>query len=458
MDIVRVLWMPLLERYLGSDFRTKLAQMEEVQWWDRGKIEQLQWRKLKALLEHAYANVPFYRKRFDEAGIKPEDIKSPDDMTKIPILTKSDIRQNMDSLIARGYSKESMIRNSTGGSTGSNIIFYYEWNCKDYKTAAYWRSSRWVGLDFGVKHVMLWGAQMDIKQAKKLKGRIRELLFRERTLSAYNMSREDMIRYKAFIERFRPRVITGYVSALCVFAKFLLEDGPLRHKPESIIASAESMSPQQRQLIEEGFGVPVYGRYGCREFGTVAHECKERGGYHIISDRVYLELDKTAKPIDEQGSLPILITDLDNYGMPFIRYSIEDLGIAGKKEQCPCGRGFPLLENISGRVFDVVVTPQGKILAGTYWTILTRSVPGIVDFQVLQEALDKITLFVTTDGALTQEGINSIKERVARDCGRDLKFEIEVVEKIEKPPSGKHRFIVSKIPEVVERFIRGEEG
>jgi phenylacetate-CoA ligase len=206
--------------------------------------------------------------------------------------------------------------------------------------------------------------------------------------------------------------------------------------------SGETMFDWQRQTIEAALGAPVYNHYGCREFGALARECRLRQGLHIGCERVIVETvsDPTLPTDGSEGAL--VITDLDNYGMPMIRYAIEDLGSV-TWETCGCGLGLPRLRMAGGRVFDVVRAPNGNFLGGSFWTLLMRKVKGVASFQVIQDKLDHLRVAIVPTAEFSEGDKLYLHSRIAEACGPRMNVEFEMRESIEPTRGGKHRFVVS---------------
>jgi phenylacetate-CoA ligase len=221
---------------------------------------------------------------------------------------------------------------------------------------------------------------------------------------------------------------------------------------KAIVSSAETLWPHQRSLIEETFRVPVFDRYGCREVGQIASECSFHEGMHVSADRVLVEIvgetGKTAAP-GEEGT--ILVTDLDNYGMPLIRYDIGDRATARIDSSCECGRGLPLLERIHGRTMDIIHTPDGRRVGGTFWTLLLRQRPGISRFQVVQDSPSGVTVYFVRGTEFESEVLDYFLAEIKKHCGAD--FQIDFVEKlsIEPSESGKQKLIVSNLKSDLEK-------
>jgi phenylacetate-CoA ligase len=298
----------------------------------------------------------------------------------------------------------------------------------------------------GEKRAYIWGAPMDISKRASIKGEIANWMTNIFFLSAYKLSEESMHEYAIKLRRFKPKLLIGYSSVLALFAEFLQANNITDVSPEAIISSAEVLYPYQRKLIESVFNCKVFNRYGSREVAHIACECDRHNGMHINAERVYIEFLKDDKPVEPGESGEILVTSLDNYGMPFIRYAIGDIGIPSDRI-CKCGRGLPLMENVEGRSFDIIIGTNGNRLGGTFWTILLRrTVQGIKQFQVIQNSKSRLDIKIVKDGSLFNSScIPKLVEKIKEYCGSDMRVEFHVVNSITPTKSGKHRFVISEI-------------
>ena len=429
----------------GTNVYTKLKELRNTQWLSIKEIEELQHKKLVALLQHAYKNVPFYRKRFKEVGLKFSDLEKKEVLKDIPFLTKKDINENLMDILAINIKKKQLIPNSTSGSTGESLYFYTDMNSWAWIRATEIRNKEWLNVFLGDKIIKLWGALIDIKKANSLRNRIHRWFNNYIILSSYELSNSSMEQYVKIINRFKPILLVSYPGPLTEFSKFLIQNKINIASIKAIISSAETLYQWQKDIIEEAFHCPVYNRYGCREFGDIAQECLFREGLHINAERLIVEIiDDDFKVCKPNDIGEIIITDLDNYGMPFIRYKIGDLGAFSDKS-CKCGRGLPLLKTIEGRTLDVIKTPEGNRLGGTFWSILFKSKPGIKSFQVIQEDINGIVVKYVKEENYKDIPKEYFIKKIKEKCGRDFEIDFIEVREIPKTKSGKTRFIVSKL-------------
>lgn len=418
----------------------------ESQYMPVDELNEFRWKRLKHILDYAYLNIPFYRRWFESVHITPHDIKSHEDLIKLPVLTKEDIQNNLDEMISQQYIKDTLIRDKTGGSTGNPLEFYYTWKRFERRDAATVRHDSWAHLNIGDKVALLWGAADDLTPYKSFKAKVRNyLLERKLILDASSLSEEKMSKFVVRLNKFRPTVILAYANTMRLFSEFIQNNGLKVASPKSIICSAEVLLPETRELIERTFRTKIFNRYGCREFAVIASECEEHKGMHINSENLYLEFVKDGRHVEEGEQGEILVTDMDNYGMPLIRYNIKDIGRPIKKI-CRCGRTLPLMELSQGRVTDFLVTSSGKIVSGiAICTYMITNIPGIKQIQIIQDTKNHILIKLAKNSqfsALTLVALNTnIDKFLSPSMNRDFKF----VEGILREPSGKYRFCISKI-------------
>jgi len=423
-----------------DDVSMRLKELEGNQWLSRQELKDLQWKQLMILLEYVYDKVPYYTNLFNELGLKPGDIQCYDDYMKIPVLTKEIIRNNAKNMITVDSSIKGTSAN-TGGSTGETLYFHK--GITGYGLANIIRLNRWCGKDIGDREAVIWGTPFNVRKTKRILNRFKDYVKNTIYLSSFDMSEKAMLKYANVLRKFRPKLLRGYPSALYIFADYLKKIGINDIRPKAVISTGEKSFPFQKELIKEMFGCDVFEQYGNNEFGNIAHECSDHHGFHILTDMNYLEILHNGRPaeIGEEGE--IIVTGLHNYYMPFLRYRVGDNGILSNA-QCSCGRGFPLMEEIRGRSFDMIVTPSGKALGGFFWTFISRAVPGIKQFQVSQKDLASVDFKIVPDAAFQKSSLKELEHKIREKAGNDFKVNFKIVDDIPLTPSGKFRFIVSE--------------
>ncbi len=450
-QIVKYILKPLdIIRDEGYELLRNLRHVERTQWLSRDEIHTYQWRKLKTLLMDAYENIPFYRKRLRKQSIHPDEIKSYDDFRKIPILTKQHIQENLDDLINVRFSKTSLRQNSTGGSTGQPLIFYQDDAFWHFVKAIVLRHDRWAGLDWGKKYVVFWGAERDMESYFKRRRTRFKSRYIDRCIfiNAFNFTEEKM---KAAIDemlRFQPEIIQAYASAVYLLAQYISECNIdiSSLKMKGIISAAETLSAVKRNLIESVFGCAVFNRYGSRDMNLMASECEAHDGMHIAAENVFMEFIGTdGQPVSDGQMGEIIVTGLNNFSMPLIRYAIGDIGKPSSKS-CICGRGLPLLQSIDGRVHDIMKMPNGKIVHGEYFNHLFYGKKGIKQYQIIQEQLDKLSILVVPDRDFNKDLLCFVEKEIKTYIDDSLTIEFKFVENIPLTKTGKLRYTISKVP------------
>jgi phenylacetate-CoA ligase len=423
-----------------------LKAYEKSQYYSEEEVTELQWSRLENILEHAYKNTDFYRKRFDSAGITHKDIKSPEDMLKLPILTKQDLQNNYKEMIARNFKLEDLKEDMSGGSVGTPVKFYYDWDRFCSRRAAKIRHNKWANWELGDKVALLWGSSRDMKAISSFRARLYNYMFdRSISLDTSYFDEESVRAFTMKVLRFKPKVFQAYANSMVLFAKYVKENNIKGIQPKGVITSAEMLQNHDRSLIEETFECKVFNRYGCREFGTIATECSEHEGMHINAEGIFVEFINQNRESAEEGLGEIIITDLLNYGMPLIRYQIGDVGKPLYKS-CECGRGLPLLGGINGRTTDFIITPKGKMLSGIpIATYVITNISGIQQIQFIQEQRDKLKIRVKKGATFNQNSIETLKRKLFQFMDEEISVDIEYTEQIPPEASGKIRFCKSSI-------------
>ena len=443
--LVRHILYPIWVAKNRSQVLAYLEEFERTQYLSADLIREIQWTQFMDLLRHAYTTSAFYQKRFRAIGMTPHDIRYPDDIDKIPLTTKEDIQEHWAQMISRDYRQEELLKDMTGGSTGSPLVFYYDKRRLDSRNAAMIRHDRWSGWDIGDKVGILWGATRDRRFYAAFKDRLRNLLLqRHLLLDASSFDEALMAQFAKSLAEYQPKIILAYAGMLAAFAEYVRDAGVVGVRPQAIIASAEVLSPENRRTIEETFQCPVLNRYGCREFSVIASECTQRTGMHVNAENLLVEVLPNGS-YGHQGEGEIVITDLKNYGMPLIRYRIKDVG-AFLPGTCPCGRGLPLMTISGGRTTDFLRTTNGRRISGVVLaTYVITNIPGIKQVQFVQDERRKTTIKLVKGRDWNDHSIEVLRRRVYDYLGEEIKLEIVFQEIIPSETSGKYRFSISSV-------------
>jgi phenylacetate-CoA ligase len=414
--------------------------------------------RLEKLLSHAYRNVPYYNKIFDECGIVSNDSVNLSRFNEIPILTKDIIKRHQKGLISRDYKTRKWHFTSTGGSTGEPTTFiqdnvYDRWG----NAAFYYYYKDILGIDEpSVKKVILWGSGRDSFQGGVgLKAKIFKWLNNTVFLNSFKMTREDMDRYLDIINSYQPHLVRGYASSLYELCRHAERKGVKIHAPQVVISSAETLSDEMREQIERVFGAKVYNFYGSRETNNLAGECRE-GLMHILTFHNYVEiLDDNNQPAKEGGLGRVIATNLHNYSMPFIRCDLGDMAVLGPS-RCQCGNPLPTLESVLGRSSEVLFTSGGAptspcITPFLFYPGCTASPSGIKQyqkikqFQVIQRAKGDILIKIVREADVDEKEFDYVVTNFKEYLGADTRVELRFVDSIPPLPSGKRTYVISQL-------------
>jgi phenylacetate-CoA ligase len=450
--ICRYITIPLWARWEGSHYLKYLKEQRRFQYLDIEQIEAIQLEKTKNLISHAYYNCPFYQSFYSCVGIHPEDIKTWPDFSKLPILTKAVIKKNQGELIAQNIQKDQLVPGKTSGSTGKPLDFFIDEDSTQKQRASALLTNEWAGYRLGEKVFTLFGQSTSMAKRSKLRKFLRrKLLNRTYNLSTLQLSKESMLEFYGLLGRNPMPFITGYAHTLYLFAEFL-EEQDLGINAKGIISGGMVLHNWQREKIEKVFNCKVINRYGCEELGTIACECDRQEGLHVNSYTKYVEVINEKGDPAKSGEIGnLVITDLTNYGMPFIRYIIEDMAVASDAI-CSCGRTLPLLKSIEGRESDFVITPDGMMVSGISLTDnFGANIPGVVQLQIIQDKIDHITIRIVKDSSFSKESIDTIGHLNRTFFGDRMNFSCEFLDEIPLEASGKIRFVISEIERDVYR-------
>lgn len=415
---------------------------QNMSWCDsEDRLKQSQFAGLKRLLTHAGEHTPFYQDRFRSAGFDPFTFSDLGELENLPILEKKDIRENLDGMLARNIERERLMKSSTGGSTGTPLVFYQDPDSIRKRKAQEVFFDRWMGCDIGHK-VALFVARVHCPSGVLgIKARFRNATnARLLAFDPYDTSEAYMEEFYRTFRAFKPRIIKCFPNSLVVFARFLQERGYDAGTVHAVSCTGENLYGHQKRLFEEVFRCPVFEKYGTFEHGVISCECTEHKGQHIFTDGAYVEFvngDRHVRP-GEIGD--IVVTDLFNYGMPFIRYKIGDKGCFSERT-CPCGSKLPLLDNLLGRDRDILVAANGELKPGYLFVEIFNKnhIPGT--FQVIQLRRDRVEVKIVQGEQFKEEHIHVIRENFTRLLGDGVEIALEYVEDIPREPSGKYAYI-----------------
>ncbi len=439
---------------MTRDVKTHVADLSRTQWLSPTAVRAMQEEKLRRLIQHAYRHVPYYRQRLQEAGIEPNSIRGLEDLHKLPFLTKDDIRRHLSfDILSDNHHKSEILRITTSGSTGEPFVCYVDRVQLEFRWAATLRSQEWTGYRFGDRTMRLWHQTLGMSQTQILREKADALACRRRFIPAFEMNERNLADLCAQIAEYRPTLIDGYAESFNLIAAFIQSRGasPLAGLPagmlKGIMSSAQSLPDDSRRIIEQAFGCRVFDKYGSREFSGIAYECEAHQGHHVVAEGYIVEILKDGRPAQPGEVGEIVITDLNNYCLPFIRYRIGDLGEAmDPLALCPCGRGLPRIGRIEGRVQSIVLGADGRYLPGTFFAHLLKDYSfAFRHYQFVQETRDSITWKIVKGERYTDETLQQVMGILKRYLGSGMRIDVEFVDNIPMVRTGKRLAVVSKL-------------
>jgi phenylacetate-CoA ligase len=416
-----------------------------------------QQQRLRRILQHAYDTVPLQRKRFDDAGFDPSQARI-DRPLPLPVLTRDDLRHAGNTLLSSTFTHADLRQAGSSGTTSTPIQFFRNIEALRDKTALQIQLNSWSGYKPGDSVLMLWGAHRDLAMQPSWRWRFYEqMLMRSIPAPSGVLNNDVLDRFRERYEKHRPKVLYAYSTVLAAFAAHM-QKRPFTHRPSVMVATAEVMSDENRRLIESVFGTPVTMHYGSREAGMIASECAHHDGLHFHPWGCHVEFESIGDTPDGPA-YRLLITDLLNYGQPFLRYDSGDCVTLQHKE-CSCGRWFPKAEKILGRVCEGIVLADGGIIPGitlgTQLAQLGYSFRSIAQVQFVQKNLEHLHLrySVKEDSSHKQRELDSIRTAIDALMNHPAQWTLEQVAEIPRERSGKIRLCVSEIPTPESTFSR----
>jgi len=423
----------------GRAFETVAAQVHESQWWSEQELRDFQARKLRTILESAARDVPYYRNKYRPLGLDFEEMELLEAVASLPLITKADVRKGGKSLISE-RKRGPLFSGSTSGTTGAPLTLYQDLAAINRENAFIWRQLTWAGLRRGDRRAWMRGDMIvPATQGKPPYWRVNHaenMLM----LSSYHLSESSAPAYLDALTRFDPVVIQAYPSSIGFLATWMRSAGS-RYRGSSlrgIVTSSETLSDAPRREIESVFGCRVFDWYGHFERVAAIGTC-EHGRHHLLSDYSYVEM----LPADD-GLFELVGTGFHNLSTPLIRYRCGDfVRPAPATGRCACGRSFPLIEEVIGRVDDSIKLVDGRSVGRL--DHLFKGVEGILEAQIRQDRVDAITMLVVPSATFNDRTRETLENNTRYRLGEGIALEIRLVDAIPRTRNGKFKGVVCNI-------------
>jgi phenylacetate-CoA ligase len=419
----------------GRTGRATLAELRRSQWLPAEDIPVCQLRSLTELVSKAAANVPFYRSR----GLEGIAFDSFDQLREIPILSKSEVQRAGRALVSNHYKRSRLIEVHTGGTTGKPLAIYCDRDTLQRNYAFFARFKEWAGIREGARVATFAGrtlVPLDGGAPYCRHNRAANTLL----FSSYHIGLATLPSYVDSLARFQPSLIDSYPSSLEPIARYLLEHGITDVRPTAVITSSETLFPAARALLERAFACRVFDHYGGAEMAGLIAQC-ELGTYHVAHEFGIVEVMDGGRPVSVGERGEIVATGFINPVMPLIRYATGDYAVLGSGG-CACGRAGQTIEEIEGRMDDVIVTPEGS-LVGRLDPIF-KAVSSLYETRIIQDALDHVRVEIVVVGdPLAMEG--ELEAQLRARLGPTMRISIVRVPSIERTGRGKLRTAVNLV-------------
>ncbi len=442
---------PAFEAARGRPTVPLLRYIEETSMWSGAQLRELQTGLLRRLLRHAYRHTSYYRRVLDERGLRAEDVCSPDDLGKLPLLDRPTLRATMLERSANAP-PVGIIRKVTSGSSGQPVEVLYNAESRHWRDAIRWRGYGWGGYRIGMRAMHYWGfvPQAGTTWWKKTKVKVDRAFKRDLYIDCTPRSEAALTEVVQQIRIFKPNVMIAYASGAGALARFVNDRGLRDWDDIPVLTGAEGLLPHDRQEIVKAFG-DAFDTYGCREVMLMASECPAHAGMHTSMENLIIELVvregdtvRAARP-GETGE--VVITDLHNLACPMIRYVNGDLAVAAEDERCKCGRGLSRIREIQGRVTETMYDGHGNAVGGLVFNILFSTIGHVArSFQVHQHSDGRVVFKVVP---FKGNALPGTEEQILRSHAErylpGAPFSIEIVDEIPLTSAGKRRVVVCEM-------------
>jgi len=423
----------------GRTFEAMAAQVHQSQWWTEQQLRDFQSRQLQMIVESSMRDVPYYRDRYRPVHPEFRNVKCPEAMAKLPLITKADLRVGGKSFISE-RKLGTLFPGSTSGTTGTPLSLYQDLPAINRENAFVRRQLTWAGLRKGDRRAWLRGDMIVPARQQKPPywrvNRAENMLM----LSSYHLSDSAAADYVEALAAFDPVVIQAYPSSIGFLATWMRNAG-IRYRGKllrGIVTSSETLADDRRREIEDAFGCKVFDWYGQFERVAAIGTC-EHGRYHLLSDYSYVEMLPAG-----DGLFELVGTGFNNMSMPLIRYRCGDYVIpAPAKERCACGRAFPLIEHIIGRIEDSIKLPDGRSIGRL--DHIFKGVDGILEAQIRQDSPDAVTLLIVPSPTFNNSNRDTLESNTRERLGEEINFEIRLVDAIARTKNGKFKGVVCNV-------------
>ena len=421
----------------GGIHRRVLAELMQSQSASEGELEAAQLARLNDTLQHARNTVPFYR------SLPEQQLSRLTDLQELPILTKADIQAAGKELVSRAFQRARLREIHTGGTTGKPLTIYCDAATLQRNYAFFSRFQAWAHIPDGSRVAVFAGRTIVPPEQASPPYWRRNPAANSLLLSSYHLSPTTLPHYVKALAEFQPASIDSYPSSLEPVARFVVDRGIDTIRPRAVITSSETLHPSIRELFEQAFACPVFDHYGAAEMAALITQC-ERGTYHANPEFGVVEVLHEGKPVGPGEAGEIVATGFINPVMPLVRYATGDQAIRGVSNDCACGRAFPVIDQIVGRLDDLIITPEGRRVGRL--DPIFKAVGGLQETRIVQDRIDHVRVEVVTGGRpIPTAQRETLRHELATRLGPLMDIDIVETAAIPRTASGKLRTVVNLV-------------
>ena len=452
--------MKLLKEFIPPKYRIKYRMgrqywkywkvknfLYKTQWWDKERIEEWQFQKVRQIVKYAYENVPGYHQLYNEAGLKPDDIQTLEDIKLLPFVTKELLRDNVEDFSSKAIPKKMQRYATTGGSTGIPFGFYNTRENNAVENAfisTIWES---IGFQIGEKTAVVRGAFVGTE--KTLFDRTLGQLYDALLLSSYYLTDYTYPAYRGKLLKFKPSFLHVYPSAITILSDLMKAYGDEGKfdSVKAILTASENLYEWQNRKIQSAFPqARIFDFYGHSEKVILAAMCEYSEQYHIWPFYGVTEILNGQDEEVQEGKVGELVgTSFWNYATPFIRYRTMDSSKKGKFGCDKCGRHFQLLERIEGRLQEIIVSKRGRSISMTAINMHSDVFDNVKQFQFYQDTPGRVAFKIIRKNSYSESDTAKIRQELMKKLGEDMDLKIVFVDEIARTQRGKYRFLEQKL-------------